>query len=171
MTKKLTREDFEKLYVINENGCWIWIGRKHKKGYGLFGDNLLAHRLSWEFNVGPILNGLWVLHNCPNEDNKSCINPKHLWLGTHQDNYEDAVLKGQMASGNKHGFISHPEAIPKGEKNGQAKITEEQALEILSLYQSGIRQYILSKKYNLSRSAIHNLVHGVRWKHLHTKGE
>lgn len=82
--------------------CWLWTGAKAKNGYGLIqegGRGLIpfyAHRYSYELNVGPIPEGLFVLHNCPGGDNRLCVNPAHLRPGTHAENMYDASVKGRM---------------------------------------------------------------------------
>lgn len=82
------------------DGCWEWIGCKDRLGYGrlmYWGTLTLAHRFSWELHNKKIPKGLNVLHKC---DNRKCVNPEHLWLGTHRDNMEDMVKKGR--SGNRY---------------------------------------------------------------------
>lgn len=86
----------------SDNACWIWTAHKNKKGYGYFGiGNTVqqSHRVSWELTYGEIPDGLCVLHNCPDGDNPSCVNPKHLFLGTNIDNVRDMDKKGRRAVG------------------------------------------------------------------------
>lgn len=82
---------------VPECGCWIWLGAANAKGYGTFrldGISLSTHRVSWmEHNQRPIPDGLFVCHRC---DIPSCINPDHLFLGTHQINIADALSKGRL---------------------------------------------------------------------------
>lgn len=80
----------------NINGCWEWCGSKDEKGYGLIpvGGNksMRAHRYSYRLFNGSIKKGLHVLHKC---DNPTCVNPKHLFLGTNNDNIQDKVSKNR----------------------------------------------------------------------------
>ena len=78
-------------------GCWLWTGSVHKSGYGQFrymGKTQPAHRVSYELFVGPIPEGLDVLHSC---DERRCVNPAHLRPGTDLDNSRDKVERGRCA--------------------------------------------------------------------------
>lgn len=81
--------------VNPETECWEWTGPLLHNGYGRFhinGKQVKAHRASYEEHKGPIPEGLLVCHAC---DNRKCINPEHLWLGTAKDNAVDRQLKGR----------------------------------------------------------------------------
>ena len=95
--------------------CWIWTAGKFSQGYGGFkinGKTEKAHRISWTLTYGEIPDGLDVLHDC---DNRPCVRPNHLFLGTHQDNMTDMVNKGRSK---------------KGESNGRAKLTQKEVLQL-----------------------------------------
>jgi len=83
--------------VVSETtGCWEWSGRRNDKGYGVVAvvhDTEMMHRASYKVFVGPIPDGLFVLHRC---DNPPCCNPEHLFLGTKRDNMLDAIAKGRL---------------------------------------------------------------------------
>lgn len=93
--------------VQKSDSCWTWTGRRYPGGYGEFSVkhvNYRAHRVSWMLNVGPIPDGLLVCHHC---DNRLCVRPDHLFLGTDKDNQTDAIRKGRHARGRLS-----PEGIP-----------------------------------------------------------
>lgn len=71
--------------------CVEWAGLRFRDGYGRVGSKQ-AHRVAWEQTYGPIPEGLFVLHRC---DNRPCVNPEHLFLGTNTDNMQDMVAKGR----------------------------------------------------------------------------
>ncbi len=102
------------------SGCWLWTGdvadrSRPGSNYGSFSINYKrcrAHRVSWELYHGPIPEGMGVLHKC---DTPTCVNPRHLFLGTQKDNAADAGKKGRLAI---------------GEDNGKTKLTDEQVRQI-----------------------------------------
>lgn len=88
----------EKVVTVPEAGCWLWDAATTKAGYGRFqlgSQNREAHRVSWELFVGDI-GDKHVLHKC---DVRSCVNPAHLFLGTHLENIQDMDAKGRRATG------------------------------------------------------------------------
>lgn len=105
----------QKIEMIPECGCWIWMGSKDKDGYGLISINskyIGAHRVSWKLHFGPIPNNLFVCHHC---DTPSCVNPYHLFLGTHQDNMKDAGRKHRLCLDNLLLSLRRTPIIKKGE--------------------------------------------------------
>lgn len=114
--------------------CWEWTG-KRIGWYGYIVNRVRmkrAHRVAWELTHGPVPDGMCVLHRC---DNPLCVNPEHLWSGTHGDNMRDKVAKGRcnmptgknhwakrkperVARGERHGTYTRPERVARGEDNG-----------------------------------------------------
>lgn len=91
-----------KVNVLGETQCWNWMASIKPNGYGQIGRGgrgagvVYAHRASWELVNGKIPDGLQVLHHC---DNRRCVNPSHLFLGTQKDNIRDMLSKGRHISG------------------------------------------------------------------------
>lgn len=174
MTRKTVEERFWS--KVDEDGpvclgrgkCWTWIAGKNPKGYGIFGviggfGEQLAHRISYRLLVDDIPNGLLVCHHC---DNPPCVNPKHLFLGTHVDNANDMVKKGRQSC---RGFTGHATNWNSacGEKHGMAKLTENDVLSIRSQFsKGGITQIELGRIFGVTKLQIHNIVHRKRWKHI-----
>jgi len=102
------------------SGCWIWTGatfpiKNNRGGYGKFilhGRIMSAHRAGWIIFRGPIQGKMNACHNCPGGDNRLCVRPSHLFLGTAKQNSEDMVRKGRSATGDRNGMRTHPEAYP-----------------------------------------------------------
>jgi len=94
ITEKYVKSFWDKVDKKGDDECWNWKAFKNKQGYGKMGVGaghcVNAHRFSWVIHVGKIPEGLFVCHKC---DNTSCVNPKHLFIGTRQDNINDMVLK------------------------------------------------------------------------------
>lgn len=81
--------------LARDGQCWVFMGARNRDGYGHIrrsGFSGKAHRYVWLQAVGPIPDGLHVLHTC---DNPACVRPSHLWLGTHRDNMQDMLRKGR----------------------------------------------------------------------------
>jgi len=122
-------------------------------GYGVCplggrGRRRLAHRVSYELFIGPITDGLSVLHKC---DVTACVNPDHLFLGTQGDNMRDCRDKGRMVMPDR-----------KGEHNGRAKLTPDNVREIRKLTES-MTNVAISKRFNVNRTTIDQIVNGNHW--------
>lgn len=167
---KLWRKDPEtfwrKVDKAAPGGCWEWTGRltagKSTGGYGTFGraksvtgDEQLAHRISWVLANGEIPAGLSILHRC---DNRKCVNPDHLFLGTQLDNMRDMLAKGRQRW------------VPsgcKGSGHGMHKITEAQAEEIRRRYEAGgVFQRELAEEFGLHQTMVSLIVRGKNWRHV-----
>jgi len=138
----------------NQDGCWIWQGgHQSAAGYGMFwyrGRTIGAHRASWLiFNEGEIPPKHVVMHKC---DDRMCVNPRHLRLGTHRDNMQDAVDKGRIAFGGRSARTSLDEmtvAAMRGEF-------------IPGRYGELTR---IANKYNVKLSTVSMIIHGNNWKY------
>ena len=103
----------DKVEIITESGCHIWLGCVTRQGYGQLwfnGKVRYTHRLSYEWNHGEIPEGLMVLHSC---DTRCCVNPNHLRVGTVKDNAEDRMARGRDYNTNKTHCINSHEYTPE----------------------------------------------------------
>jgi hypothetical protein len=136
--------------------CWLWTGLRDKDGYGKIGwnykGNIRTHRLGWELQYGEAVPaGLQVCHKC---DNPSCVRGDHLFIGTNRDNKADSVRK------KRHGY---------GERNGRAKLTEEQVREIRQRYRPRDRKNgiaAMSREFGVSDFMIHCILVRANWTHV-----
>lgn len=133
-------------------GCWFWKGTVFSNGYGAFSIKKVhlvrVHRLSWIIANGKIPKGMCVCHEC---DNKLCVNPAHLCIGTHWENMADRQRKGRTRNGEK----------------SSSPLTEKEVREIRKKYASGeAGSVLLGKAYGISPTAICNIINRTTWKHL-----
>jgi len=151
VTKKYVDRFWSRVDKSYDNGCWKWAAGKNGDGYGVIrvnGRMESAHRVSWVIhNKKDIPKGMTVCHTC---DNPPCINPSHLFLGTHFDNMRDMAEKGRA---NK----------PIGEKNGRNKLTEKEVIEIF--YAKGVYR-IIGAKYGITRSLVGQIKRKRIWQHI-----
>lgn len=151
-------QSFSSKYLEDQvTGCWNWTGaRSH--GYGIFyfhGQKRRAHRVSYEHFIGP-LNEMDCCHRC---DNPACVNPKHLFAGTAQDNMKDCVSKG------RHGGKLHRESW-QGEKNGSVKLSINQVQEIRKRLEIGDFATDLAQAFGVTKTTICGIANGRQWGHL-----
>jgi len=146
---------------INEKtDCWEWQTGKSSDGYGQFwykNENERSHRASYREFVGKIPKGLCVCHTC---DNRVCVNPDHLFLGTNRDNMDDKVAKGRQT---------------RGEKAGRSKLTRKDVVKIKLSFKKfklftkesfSSQCNKIAKKFNVSGKLIRNIYKNKVWKHV-----
>jgi len=153
-TKEVARF-FDKVNITKH--CWLWIASFTTVGYGQFSFRYKmvgAHRFSYELFIGQIPEGMHVLHkkDC---GNRSCVNPNHLYMGTHADNMRDKVMWGNFIFGESH---------------HKAKLTNKDVLEIRRLYNlpspERPSQRTLGKKFWVGKSQISSIIRHQAWTHL-----
>lgn len=155
MRYNLTPKQLAKFHAsyTKGDGCWIWHKSKAWYGHGNFHFNATyagAHRIMYAITHGEIPDGLIVRHKC---DNPPCVNPEHLEIGTHQDNFADRDKRGRAA---------------KGEKNGNVKLTQAQVDEIRATV--GKRRdkvngvHALAKRFGVTPTMVRLIVRRKYWK-------
>jgi hypothetical protein len=128
--------------------CWVWSGSR-VQGYGRLRVGrvvLYAHRLSWLIEHGSWPGTMRVLHRC---DVRACIRPSHLFLGTPQDNMDDARSKDRVS---------------RGEARPQAKLTNETAGQMRMMGDAGFRVAFLSRWFGVAYSTARAVVSGEAWR-------
>lgn len=195
---KLTSAEMARFWAkVNKNGptmphmdspCWTWTPSRNLGEYGRFRANgkfHKAHRLSWMIHRGEIphdgsSHGICACHRC---DNPSCVNPAHLFLGTHADNVRDRELKGRrtplsgdhhwtrfkpekLARGDRHRSRTKPETLKRGEAHGQAKLTSENVIQIRELAMTGMSATAIGKLFGLAKSSIQSVIAHKTWRHI-----
>lgn len=140
---------FERKFRVTP-GCWPWIGSFNQTGYGAFSigyKNILPHRFSYESYCGPIPPGMMILHSC---DNRACVNPDHLRVGTHDDNMRDMAERKRVPF---HG----------GELSPTAKLSEVQVRAIFADPRAGV---VIAKEYGVNPSTVSLIKSRTNWAHL-----
>lgn len=135
--------------------CWLWIGGLDKDGYGQIGEGgwhskkLKTHRLAWELAFGTIPDGLSVLHRC---DNRACVNPDHLFLGTQADNMHDMKRKGRASKGERHPSTRLTADDVRGIRERRRNTTETLVA--------------IGNRYGVKLETVYSIVHGRVWTHV-----
>ena len=140
------------LHVDKSGDCWLWKSSKFKSGYGIFTINkkpFRAHRIAFELFKMPIPPGLHVLHKC---DTPACVNPEHLFLGTHQDNMTDMCKKGR--------HVTNP---AKGSAVNGSKLTESQ---VAAIKKDTRLQREIAADYGVHQVLISRIKTGKAWRHV-----
>lgn len=152
--KSLIERFWEKVDKGEEDNCWNWKAAK-SGGYGRIGNgkkNLVATRVSWEIHFGEIPEGMNICHKC---DNPACVNPNHLFLGTHAENMLDMAKKGRR------------ERKGVGIKNGLSKLTPNSVKEIRKKYINENITYVeLAREFNVAPPTIRCVIKRLTWKHV-----
>lgn len=154
---------WEKVDIRSKKECWLWKAAtftdktgQNRGHFRYHGKTVRAHRLAYILTFGPIEDStLEVCHNCPTGDNPLCVNPYHMFLGTHTENMRDMVKKGR--------------ANPRdssGENNNWAKITEKDVLDIRQMRRNGMTYELLAKMYNFHPTGISAICRYKTWKRL-----
>lgn len=139
-------------------GCINWTSST-RNGYGSLSigsrtdgtrRTVRAHRLAFETFVGPIPDGMEICHHC---DNRRCINPKHLFAGTHQDNIDDREAKGR----------NRPQ---RGESNVTSKLTEPEVISMRRLRQKGLTYAAIAARFGVHKKTAMQIVKGEQWAHV-----
>lgn len=136
---------------LGNNDCWEWTGAFYATGYGeitVNGKNEHAQRVSWLINVGEIPDGLHVLHEC---DNRACVNPSHLFLGTNLENIEDKVKKGRQRKGSD---------VPT------SKLNDDLVRKIRQYKADGYSLNQLSSMFGIAIGQLSMIVNRKAWKHV-----
>lgn len=135
-------------YVKKTKSCWDWLGAK-RQGYGAMnvqGKSKPVHRISWEMHYGGIPEGNLVLHKC---DNRSCVNPDHLYLGNYQDNVDDMWNRNRA---------------PRGQQRTNQSVLTDTKVRQIRQDTGSVRA--LAKKYGVSTTTIWAVRNRKIWKHL-----
>lgn len=130
---------------IDEEGCWIWTGKKNDKGYGLFdGYGIKVHIVAFEIFHGERTPGLEIMHKC---DKRACFRPDCLSEGTHAQNMKDAASRGRMS----------PAKITN-------VLTYEKAEEIRERVDEGESYKDLAQEFGVDPAHISHIITNKKWK-------
>jgi hypothetical protein len=151
-----TRRFWAKVKVAGASDCWLWVGAGDGR-YGtarLGGKHVKAHRVAWTLTNGEIPRDMIICHRC---DVPACVNPAHLFLGTHQDNTDDKMRKGRNVP-------------PRGVRNRTAKLDDAKVREIRVRYGNGEPVTALAFIYGVDSATMGRAIRGESWKHVGPAG-
>lgn len=141
---------------VDQSGdCWEWTGHLTRPGYGAFwvdGKDRGAHRVSWELALGPVPDGLWVLHRC---DNRRCVRPDHLFLGDVLINTRDMDAKGRRIK-----------ATGRGVAAANAKLNDDKVRDMRARHAAGETYSSIARLYGVTPSAAQKVIDRKRWAHV-----
>jgi hypothetical protein len=166
--RPLEERFWEKVSVGTDDVCWNWQAATNNRGYGVIGVGPhsveTTHRVSWTLRNGSIPDGLWVLHHC---DNRRCVNPLHLYLGTIAENTRDAVERGRIKANIDAHMTPEVEArrvarLPRGARHHRsaAKLSATEALAILMARGS---QRDIAAGFGVTQQCVSNIKLGKAW--------
>jgi len=139
---------YEKVWPVPESGCWIWVGAWDEKGYGRVysaGQTYeYAHRASYRLHLGQAADGLHVCHKC---DTPACVNPDHLFLGTHAENMADRSKKNRCSRART-----------------TSKLSAAQVVRIRELLSEGLLQTEIAAIFGVKQPCIWKIKAGLSWK-------
>lgn len=156
--------------VDKTKDCWNWTGcLRGYTGYGCIKIDKKVydcHRVSYALTYGKIPEGKLVLHKC---DNRRCVNPKHLYIGTHKDNVRDSIERGHHHFPDWRASNMSPNK-PRGEKVGSSKLKECDVKQIRKIWEKDLdtTQSELAEKFKVSRHAIADVINNETWRHVKT---
>ena len=156
------KKRFEDKFIKKETGCWEWEASLNNKGYGWFrynGHNQLAHRVSYQLYVGDIPKDKCILHKC---NNPKCVNPDHLYVGTHKDNASDMIKAGHHYSPFRDHIYNTSSYLP-GEKHSMAKLNVDDVMCIKRMLRDGIQQWLIAWIYKITQANISYINTGKSW--------